>query len=338
MNSQLQPNGGIITQASLNVLQTTVFATNTSGNVWYVDPQSGNDSNNGTQPAQGTQQGVGPFQSLAAALAAATAGNNDIVYLLAKSNTASQTTARRSAVLDWNKDLVHLIGVNGGPLIGQRSRISNLATAASFANLFKVSGNGCLIQNIEFFQGAGSDTLGTAQTCVLVSGQRNTFRNCQISGIGDATNDALGSNSLTITGSENIFQHCYIGLDTVIRATSVTEVVLSGTPTRNIFEDCHFETYTSASTFKMITIPTGADRFVKFKNCEFLAVQNITSAVAPTGLIGITTMNGQVLMTGCAMYGFAQYVTADNAYVKMLTWDGTATSHIVGIAQSVDAA
>lgn len=338
MNSQLQSNGGAITASSLNVLQTTIFSTNTTGNVWYVDPQSGSDSNNGTQPAAGNQPGVGPFLTLSAALAAATDGNNDIVYLIAKSNTASQTTARRSSVLDWNKNLVHLIGVNGAPFLGQRSRISNLATAASFANLFKVSGNGCRIQNIEFFQGAGSDTLGTAQTCVLVSGQRNVFMNCQISGIGDTTNDAAGSNSLTITGSENLFQHCYIGLDTVIRATSVTEVVLSGTPARNVFEDCHFETYTSGSTFKMITVPTGADRFVKFKNCEFLAVQNITSAVAPTGLIGITTMNGQVLIVNPAMYGFAQYVTADNAYVQILGLNGLATGHLIGITQGVDAA
>jgi hypothetical protein len=107
---------------------------------------------------------------------------------------------------------------------------------------------------------------------------------------------------------------------------------------RNIFENCQFETYTSLSTFKMITVATGCDRFIKFTDCEFLAVQNITGAVAPTGLIGITTMNGQVLINRPCMYGFAQYVTTDNAYVQILGLDGTATGHLIGITQGVDAA
>jgi len=338
MNSQLQTNGGILQASTLAAIQGSIYGISTTGNIFYVDPQSGSDSNNGAAPATGNQVGVGPFRTLAAALAACTDGNNDVVYLIAKSNTASQTTAYQSANLNWSKSLTHLIGVNGGPMLGQRSRIAPLSTATAFANLFTVSGHGCLIQNIEFFQGQMATNPSAASTCVTNSGQRTRFVNCQISGIGHSDLDDSGSNSLTITGGECIFQHCYIGLDTVIRATSVTEVVISGSPARIIFEECHFETYTSGSTFKMVSIGTGVDRFVKFKNCEFLAVQNITSAVAPTGLIGITTMNGQVMITGCTMYGFAQYVTADNAYVQMLGIDGTATGHLIGITQGVDAA
>lgn len=301
------------------------------GNYYFVAPVSGNDGNDGLSPQSA-------FQTLAHALSFTTSGQNDVVYLLAEGNTASATTDYQSSNLDWNKDLVHLIGVNGGPLLGQRSRIAPLSTATSFANLFTVSGNGCLIANIEFYQGKGSTNPSAASTCVTVSGQRNVFVNCQISGIGDTALDDAGSNSLTISGSENIFKHCYIGLDTVIRATSVTEVILSGATARNVFENCHFETYTSGSTFKMVTVPTATDRFVKFLDCDFVAVQNITSAVAPTGLIGITTMNGQVIMKNPYVYGFANITTADNAYVQVLGYDGTATGHLIGIAQGVDAA
>jgi hypothetical protein len=302
----------------------------TQGNVFFVKPSTGVDGNDGKTP--GTA-----LKTLSAALALCTAGQNDTVYMLAQSNTASATTDYQSTTLDWNKDLVHLIGVNSGPMIGQRSRISNLSTAVALAPMFKVSANGCLIANIEFFQGTPGS--GTTSIAVQVTGQRNKFVNCQISGNGDLTGvtDVAGTRSLKISGSENIFQHCYIGLDTVIRATQTAEVEIL-TCARNIFEDCQFETYTSLSTFKMITVATDVDRFVKFKDCEFHAVQNITSAVAPTGLIGITTMNGSVLLKQTYLYGFAQYVTADNAYVKLLSWDGTATSHIVGIAQSIDAA
>ena len=302
----------------------------TQGQQFFVKPRTGSDGNDGKSPRRA-------FQTLAKALSAATANQNDVVWMFAESNTAGSTTDYQSANLDWNKDLVHLIGVNAGGFIGQRSRVAPLSTVTAFANLFTVSANGCYIANIEFFQGAMNTNPTAASTCVTVSGQRNHFVNCQISGIGDSTLDDAGSNSLTITGSENTFDDCYIGLDTVIRATSVTEVVLSGTPTRNVFRRCHFETYTSGSTFKMITIPTGMDRFTKFVDCDFHAVQNITSAVAPTGLIGITTCNGVVLLRNPMLYGFAQYVTADNAYVQVLGHNGLATGHLVGITQGVDA-
>ncbi len=38
------------------------------------------------------------------------------------------------------------------------------------------------------------------------------------------------------------------------------------------------------------------------------------------------------------VYGFAQIVTADNAYVQVLGLNGLATGHLIGIAQGVDAA
>lgn len=301
-----------------------------NGKYFFVKPSSGSDAQNGTSPATA-------FKTLAFALSKCTAGANDVVYLIAESNTASLTTDYQSVNLDWNKDSVHLIGINCGPMIGQRSRIASLSTATAFANLFTLSANNCLIANIEFFQGQMATNPSAASTCVTVSGQRNHIVNCQISGIGHADLDDAGSNSLTLSGSENVFTGCYIGLDTIIRATSVTEVVISA-GARNIFDSCHLETYTSASTFKMITVNTACDRFIKFLNCDFHAVQNISSAVAPTGLIGITTMNGEVLMKNPYLYGFAQYTTADNAFVQVLGFNGLATGHLIGIAQGVDAA
>jgi hypothetical protein len=300
-----------------------------TGTAFFVKPYSGNDGNSGLSPDQA-------FKTLATAKAAATANKNDVVYLIAESNTGSLTTDYQEAVLDWSKDGVHLIGINAGTLLGQRSRIANKSTVASFATLFTLSANNCLIANIEVYQGAGTDTLSAAQTAFKVTGSRNRIVNCQISGMGDTTMDYAGSNSLTLTGSENLFQHCYIGLDTVIRATSVTEVVISG-GARNTFEDCVFRTYTSGSTFKMVSVATTCDRFIRFKRCEFLGAQNLTGSVSPTGAFGITTMNGTVILSDPLLYGFTQYVTADNAYVQVLGHNGLATGHLVGITQGVDA-
>lgn len=320
-------DGSFLAQLNANFRSLGVL---TQGKIYWVKPYSGSDDLDGLSAQTA-------FRTLRRAYNQTVAGQNDIVLLCAENNTAAKTTDYQSSNLAWAKDLVHLIGINAGGFIGQRSRISNLAAAASFADLFTLSGNGCLVQGIEFFQGAGSDTLAAAQTALKVSGQRNHIVNCQISGMGDlaGTTDYAGSNSLTLSGSENTFDDCYIGLDTVIRATSVTEVVISG-GARNVFRRCHFETYTSGSTFKMISIATGCDRFIKFIDCDFVAVQNITSATAPTGVLGITTMNGQVLVRNPFVYGFANIVTADNDYVKVLGLNGLATGHLIGLAQSVD--
>ncbi len=301
------------------------------GQRFYVAP--------GTGPGQGSDSYDGlspltPFRTLGKALQTAVAGRNDVVYLLSQGNVAAQTTDYQSVTLDWNKNNVHLIGVNCAPFLGQRSRVALLSTYDTASNLFTVSANGCLIQNVEFFAGVA----GTTPTgCMKVTGDRNHFINCQISGVGNSANDILGAYDLTVTGSENIWDGCYIGLDTVLRATCVTGVVFSGSPTRNMFRNCEFDWYTSASTFKGITVPTTADRWIKFNDCNFSCATNITSATAPTGIIGITTMNGYVRLKNPGLFGITQIVTADNAYVQVLGLNGLATGHLIGIAQGVDA-
>lgn len=325
----MQTTGGVFTQQALNALNALGSAFfPTTGNSFFVNPRLGNDAT-----GDGTAQL--PYKTLRQALSQCVANQNDVVYLVASSNTASATTDYLSANLDWNKDLTHLIGLNGGGAIGQRSRISNLSTAAAMDPMLTVSANGCLVQNIAVFQGTPGS--GTTSIAVQVSGDRNHFVNCSISGCGGATADVAGSRSLKLSGSENTFDGCYIGLDTVIRGTMTAEVEISA-GARNIFRDCHFDSYTSLTTFKAITVATGCDRFVRFENCMFTAVQNITSAVSATGAIGITTMNGQVIMMNPYVYGYDQIVTADNAYVQVLGLNGLATGNLIGIAQGVDAA
>lgn len=311
----LQPN----TLAALNAVGSGVYPT--QGNIFFVNPGTGNDNNNGSVSQ--------PLASLGAAYAMATAGQNDIIYLAAHSNTASLTTNYLGSKLTWAKDLVHLIGVNGGPMIGQRSRIANLAGTAAMAPMIDVTGNGCLFANLEIFQGTPGS--GTTSIALQVTGQRNVFQNCQISGMGDLTGvaDVSGSRSLKITGSENFFNHCYIGLDTVIRATMVEEVeIASGA--RNIFENCVLASYTSLSTFKAVAIATAVDRFVRFVDCTFYTAESITSAVAPTGAIGMTTMNGQVQVIRPSVFGYSLLSTGGNTSIKVLAFQNATTVQGIG--------
>lgn len=294
----------------------------TQGSYYFVKPSSGVDGNDGKTPQTAVQ-------SLEAALALCTANQNDVVFLMSESNTAADTTNYVDAAFDWNKDLTHLIGVGASPLLGQRARIAQLSTVKTVEDMFTVSADACVIANIGFYQGVATST-ATSPRALVVSGQRNQIINCQISGIGDTSMDTAGARSLAVTGAENTFQGCYIGLDTVIRATAVAEVTV-GNIARTNFLDCYFNTYTSLSTFKMVTY-TAPDRFVLFKGGMINAIQNITSAVAPTGaLAAATSVNGQIILINCPVIGFADVATADDARILVY---GTGNGTLVGLGLS----
>ncbi len=298
------------------------------GNVFFVRPRTGSSGADGRTPQTAVK-------TLAAALALCTANQNDIVYLMAESNTAGNTTDYQSVALNWNKDGVHLIGVNGGSMIGSRSRIAQLSSVKTIEDLVTVSANGCYIANLEIFQGVATSS-ATSPRALVVSGVRNVIENCQISGNGDlgGTMDTAGARSLAVTGDENTFKNCYIGLDTVIRATQTTEIACANA--RNLFIGCVVESYTSLSTFKAITTTSStAGRFVLLKDTMLCAIQNITSAVAPTGAIA-HAQAGNVYMQGGGVFGYANVSTADAATVLVSAPAGGLVD--MGLATGVDIA
>lgn len=295
------PNG--ITSMGIPLPQSPVGPA--QGRVVFVKPVAGVDGNDGATPATAVK-------TLAYALSLCTANRNDTVYLISEGNTSAATTDYQSVALDWNKNMVHLVGVGAPSFIGQRARISNLSTATAIVNgLFIVSAANCYIANIAVFQGQGGTNPTGASIAVSVTGERNVFQNCQFSGIGHSELDDATSRSLKVSGGENLFKNCYIGLNTTIRATATTEVEVSG-GARNVFEDCMVDSYTSLSTFKALTAGS-PDRFVLLKNTILNAVQGITSAVAPTGAIASGSVNGSILMLGGGAFGYANVTTADDS-------------------------
>ncbi len=302
-----------------------------TGKYIFVKPYSGLDGNDGLSLDS-------PIKTLSKALALATANKNDVVLLIAESNTAANTFDMMTVALDWNKDGVHLFGICAEDFIGQRAGLRMATTTTTVTDMFTVSANNCLMANIQIFQGDYTLASGSPRALV-VSGMRNKFVNCQISGAGDTggSMDVAGARSLAVTGAENLFRHCYIGLNTVIRGTMTTEVYLT-TGARNIFEDCMIDSYTSLSTFKAVTVGT-SDRFVLFKNCMFNAVQNITSAVAPTGAIASGSVNGSVLLFNTGAFGYADVTTADDAKTLQLSMSGLAANVVdQGVAKATDVA
>lgn len=193
--------------------------------IFVVDPVNGSDSNPGTTFER-------PLKTVAAAYAKCTANRNDCVLLV-----PGPTADNPLAALVWAKSYTHLIGLSPDlPGLGQRCRIVNHADN-DLAVLFTLSADSCIIKNVQFFDGKDKAEDGA---CVLVSGNRNYFKNVFVAGMGSGAAGApatrAGSYSLTVSGAENFFDDCTVGLDTVIRSAANKELIVSGA--RNTFRRC----------------------------------------------------------------------------------------------------
>lgn len=286
----------------------------TQGKYLFVKPYSGSDGADGLSPQYA-------LKTLTQAQLMATANQNDVVVLFAESNTGASTTDYQTAVLPWAKDGVHLIGVNAGPFIGQRSRVAwkSTASTALATPLFTLSANNCLIAGVEFFQGLASAT--SQLGCMNVTGMRNKVFNCQISGMGHADNVIAGAYSLHLNAAEeNTFEKCYIGLDTIARATDTTsEIRLSSAATRNYFLKCTVASQIGHATFSPFVYFNGAtaiDRWLKFEDCDFINfavnygfTQSVAFKHSATPTQGITWVrNSGAMATNWAAAGNKVYL------------------------------
>ena len=236
----------------------------TQGNSWFVRPSTGSDGNSGKSPAEA-------LKTLAQAHTLATANQNDVVYLIGESNTASATTDYQSAQLVWSKDLVHLIGIGAPSAYSNRARIAQLSTATGVTSLLKVTADGCIFRNFSIFHGVADST---SLQALEVTGTRNVFENLHIAGIGDATMLADGACSLFLNGcSENKFVNCTIGLDTIARdgTAGTAEIIIDGGASKTQFVDCLIQGFISDTGYEHVLVEdsTGAGGMTLFKNCLF---------------------------------------------------------------------
>lgn len=233
-----------------------------TGNYFFVDPDTGNDGNDGESPDRAKD-------TLDSAFDRCLDGNNDVVVLMGDGTTAG--TARLSATLEWDKDATHLVGVTAPTYVSQRARISNLS-GADFTPMVQVTGDGCMFANVSTFHGG----LAAAGVCWLDEGERNHYGNIHFGGMGtQAAADDAASRSLVIgaagTGrGEHTFEHCTIGLDTVDRGAANASLELLGQSPRNVFRHCLFPMRSDAATpFFLEVGALGMDRFAWFQDCFF---------------------------------------------------------------------
>lgn len=292
-----------------------------TGNYYFVDPARGSDGNRGTSPRSA-------FATLYKAHSAATAGNNDVVYLIANgaaSGSARLSTALAQSVdstattgtLNWTKAATHLIGIAPPSLTGgNRARIAPPAgtyTQATFGsgNFVVVSATGCYFANCGLFN--GFSTGGTNQICWTDSGGDNYYDGVRFGGIADAASAAdTGARSLKITGAtgENTFNNCVFGVDTVTRSVANASIEFAAATPRNTFIGCILPFQTSNAGVLGI-LGTGAncmDRMQIFERCSF--VNNIKStSTQMTVLASLTNASpgGLIEFKNCTMIGITKF-------------------------------
>lgn len=289
--------------------------------VYFVDPVNGSDGDKGIKSSR-------PLKTLLKAHDLCTSGNNDVVYLM--NNGATSGTARQDAALVWSKNATHLVGISMGG-VNPRSRIA-ATSGVEFTPLMTVSGGGCFFSNISLFHGYDD---ASAQICLAVTGQRNVFSGCRISGMGHATaGDQAGGRSLTLSGDgENYFVDCYIGLDTIARSTTNTEIEFLSAANRNKFERCVIESYADNAGHLFLNVGLlGMGGYSMFKDCEFIndGTTAMTAALAMNASPG-----GKVYITGttfCA--GATDWTAADNTNVVLMV--PAAEDSTSGLSVTVD--
>lgn len=245
---------------------------------YRTESNGASDGNDGLSPRRAVK-------TLSKALSLATANKNDVVFWISSGDSASETTDDLTATLDWNKDLVHLVGMSHNKY-SQRCRMNVPTASGAVTPAFKVSASGCVFANFQNFTGGNAGNLVGTE----VTGNHNTFYNIHFAGMGTTTIAGLANaTSLKINGgSENVFRDCIIGLDTIERdGDSKGELWFDGGASRMWFEDCLITTYLSADN-QSVTIEDGTaiDRTIVFKNCAFFA-KSTNKATAQTTVFSI---------------------------------------------------
>ena len=337
---------GAFTSQAANQIASAMAAMGfaTTGNIYYLDPANGNDNNNGQVSTVFSQQsgepgGQGPVQSLAKGYALLTAGNNDVLVLIGNGTTSATARMSLTTTFTWSKNAAHLIGIAAPSQFSQRARLAPPTTGIGFAGpQLTVSGSGCLFANLEIFQGYATGV--TAQINVKVTGSRNVFRNCQISGMGDTTSAASAtSRSLVITNDENFFQHCVIGLDTISRGALNASVELaagSAGAARNVFEDCTFPALISTAAAGLAVLVAAAsaiDRATIFKRCLFYNASTFSGGTAGTGAMKlVASAGGILLLQDCSEYGYTDWGYDAASKAEIFVTGAVPTGNSSGIA------
>lgn len=294
--------------------------------IYLVDSVHGDDDNSGLRWTK-------PLLTLEAAEDLCVTGHNDTVILM---NSATEYAL--AAMLTWDKNLTHLIGMSAETMAGKRCRV---LPSADLDTMVTISGYGNIFKNIRF---SHEYNAATSLTNVKVTGPRNYFENVEF--IGNVyTAQAIDTGcSLRIANNagESLFKHCMIGTDGTISATGLMAMVVDAAapPARLRFENCHFAGYAGSTAAGLVEYLGTAciQRAWVFDRCEFINV-NTDFAMAGCFVVpaGVDVRYGGFFLKDCVGFGFTDWEPRDLGVVRIASGVITgATGGNAGLFQTAE--
>lgn len=273
--------------------------------IYLVDVTHGSDTNSGDRWTK-------PLATLEAAFAKTVTGHNDVVLMM---NSADSYPL--AAMLTWDHNLTHLIGMSAPTLAGKRCRVT---PALDLDTMVTISGYGCVFKNIRF---SHEWNAGTSLTNVKITGPRNYFENVEFIGGVYAAQAVDGGCSLRIANNagECLFNHCMIGTDATESATGHMAMVVDAAapPARLRFENCHFAAYPASTGAGFVELlGTTVQRAWVFDRCEFINAH--TSFVMASAFVvpgGYDVTAGSIFLKDCCGYGFSDWEVNETGAVRL---------------------
>ena len=280
-------NGLLVIDNNGNFRPNSVF-----GDTYFVDYRNGSDSNDGKTKSSA-------FKTLSAAHTACTTNNGDVIYV------DGDSTVVETAMIDWTKSRITVIGVPGGRMLGASAKISLTATSgATNIATIKVSGVRNTFHNIKFMN---SSTVNEGLYAVAECGEYNAYHNCEFYKDTDLNETAAAE--LLHNGDSTQFFSCVFGssaniiADDKIRPNVLVSATISGAKCRDTyFENCLFLSKAGGTEHVAIygANATDVERMMVVKDSIFL--NNTLSAATPAHAVGFGSAQteGVVLLKNCS--------------------------------------
>lgn len=314
------PNG--ITSFGVPIYGTGGFPHSSGGNHFYTDSVNGDDDHSGTSwdTAKASIWGTNGGYSLL------TSDQHDVLHVIGGATAYIET-----AVGTWAHDYTHMVAETNPIMSGGRARITNTVTTATEGE-FVISGTGCHFSGLHFQW--GDSATATSLVGVTITGDRNSFTNCNFEGPINATISVVASTRmLTLDGvQDNWFYNCKFGQRTIIATPATGAIVefIGLNNTDNGFVDCIFTMYNSenssaAVSWEQLAMPDSG--ITTFKGCLF---QNHHATATEDVIRATTAEHGIVHLDHCSLAGIGTTVWATNLHSNVWT-TGPAGSNAGGI-------
>lgn len=262
------------------------------GQTYFVDYRNGDDSNNGLSKGNARK-------TFSSGLSLVTSNNNDFVVI------DGDSTVVETAMVDNSKNRFSVLGVGGGVLFGQGTKISVTATTgATNIGTYQNTGVRTSYAGIKFIN---SSTVTEGIYCIAEGGEYSVYTNCEF--YKDTDLDETAASEFLHNGDSTQFFGCTFGssanivADNCIRPNVKLTATLAGKKCRDTyFENCLFLSKAGGTEKVMVygANATDVERMLLMKNCTFM--NNVLSAATPAHAVGFgaAQTEGSVLLQDCA--------------------------------------